>query len=271
MKSIVFGVSRWKMCQLTAPASPVINKTCLRDVSWAFFFFSFSFFGGGWNAEFKRVEPHPLDPQTVAAWIIVRENWRLILLLFPRSKWCRMRERKREWRRRRCLITAPSNSTSKKNPFNYEVHRVSGCFYGGRSRKKEPRESWERQINFGCTPTNKREGKINKNKRRWRMRSNINMQTPSHKYITVNADAKIIRAYLKSFGNRKMTRTFGRKRNKKKKKKNDKNFIFPSSFRLYPSYIYIYRLYTQLQAWRVIAKSNPSRERCGWLAFGNES
>lgn len=51
---------------------------------------------------------------------------------------------------------------------------------------------------------------------------------------------------------------------RKEKRKNDNNLIFPSSFRLlYSSYIYIY---TQLQAWRVIAKSNPSRERCaaGW-------
>jgi hypothetical protein len=62
------------------------------------------------------------------------------------------------------------------------------------------------------------------------MRSNINMQTPSHKYITVNADAKIIRAYLKSFGNRKMTRTFGRKRNKKKKKRTTKISFFPPLF-----------------------------------------
>lgn len=61
------------------------------------------------------------------------------------------------------------------------------------------------------------------------MRSNINMQTPSHKYITVNADAKIIRAHFKSFGNRKMTRTFGLRKEKKKEKTTTISFFPPLS------------------------------------------
>jgi hypothetical protein len=100
------------------------------------------------------------------------------------------------------------------------------------------------------------------------MRSNINMQTPSHMPMSM----LMPKLYEPIWNLSEIGRWREHLEEKENtKKKNDKNFIFPSSFRLYPSYIYIYRLYTQLQAWRVIAKSNPSRERCGWLAFGNES
>jgi uncharacterized membrane protein len=58
------------------------------------------------------------------------------------------------------------------------------------------------------------------------MRSNINMQTPSHKYITVHADAKIIRAHF-FFRKSEDDENIWKKR---KQPKNDKNLIFPPLF-----------------------------------------